>query len=218
VPDLDPAFASLISKAMARDMNQRFQSTADFIKALDGWMQRGTAVTVPPTADPAAAALIPAGALSAKGQVVQGPGTGGTWATSQPGDELPIKKGPSAGLIAGVTVGMLLLGGAAAYAMLGGKKSADDPAPAASPAPVEAPSPVEAKAVPAAPVVEPAVPAASVVPPPSASTAVVALPSASPAGQAPIAKGGSKPVRPVGGAKPTAKPGTKPGSTPDFGY
>src|SRR5262249_19646888 len=31
VPDLDPAFASLISKAMARDVNVRFQSTEDLI-------------------------------------------------------------------------------------------------------------------------------------------------------------------------------------------
>ena len=62
MPDLDPAFASLISKAMARDMNQRFQSTAEFIQALDSWVQRGTAVSVPPTADPAAAALLPGGA------------------------------------------------------------------------------------------------------------------------------------------------------------
>jgi hypothetical protein len=216
VPDLDPAFASLISKAMARDMNQRFQSTAEFIKALDGWIERGAAVTVPPTADPAAAALIPAGALSSKGQVVPGPGTGGSWATSQPGDELPIKKGPSTGLIAGVTVGMLLLGGAAAYAMLGGKK-ADDPASAAPAVSVEAPSAVEAKAAPAvpvAPVVEPAAPTASAAPSPAPSAAV----SASPVAPPPIAKGGSKPVRPVGGAKPAAKPGAKPGSTPDFGY
>jgi serine/threonine-protein kinase len=227
VPDLDPAFASLISKAMARDMNQRFQTTDDFIKALDGWTQRGAAVTVPPTADPAAAALLPSGAraaMSSKSQVGQGPGTGGTWATSQPADELPIKKGPSTGLIAAVTVGMLLLGGAGAYAMLGGKK-ADEPSAASPGEPAAPASAVEAKAAPPAPppapLVEPAAPTPSAAPPPSVSAAASAAPSVAPT--PPVAvKGGARPVRPVTGerpgAKPGAKPAAKPGSTPDFGY
>ncbi len=221
VPDLDPAFASLISKAMARDMNQRFQTTDEFIRALDGWMQRGAAVTVPPTADPAAAALLPAGAraaLSSKGQVPQGAGTGGTWATSQPGDELPVKKGPSPALIAGVVVGMVLLGGAGAYAMLGGKKASEDPVAAGSAPPPAPPSAVDAR--PAAPLPPPVeVTAAPVDAPPA--TSATAAPSASVAPDTSKATA-TKPVRPVAGprpgAKPAPKPGAKPGSTPDFGY
>jgi serine/threonine-protein kinase len=224
VPGLDPAFASIISKAMARDMNQRFQSTDDFIRALDDWMQRGTAVTVPPTADPAAAALIPAGAraaLSSKSQVGQGAGTGGTWATSQPGEELPVKKGPSPALIAGVVIGMLLLGGAGAYAMLGGKKASDEPVAAGSAPPSPPPSGVDAR--PSAPLDPPvqvtAAPVASDSPPPTTSATASASPSAT---AAVAGKPGSKPVRPVSGtkpgAKPAPKPGAKPGSTPDFGY
>jgi serine/threonine-protein kinase len=219
VPDLDPAFASLISKAMARDMNQRFQSTDEFIRALDGWMQRGAAVTVPPTADPAAAALLPVGArgaLSSKGQ--EGQGTGGTWATSQPGDDLPVKKGPSPALVAGVIVGMLLLGGAGAYAMLGGKKGSEETAAAGSAPPSPPPSAVDAR--PAAPPPAPVEAAAAPIDSPPATSATAA-PSASVAPDAakPTA---AKPVRPVTGAKPAAKPapkpGAKPGSTPDFGY
>jgi hypothetical protein len=217
---------------MARDMNQRFQSTDEFIRALDGWMQRGAAVTVPPTADPAAAALLPAGAraaLAAKGQVGQGAGTGGTWATSQPGDELPVKKGPSPALIAGVIVGMLVLGGAGAYAMLGGSKGSEEAAAAGS-APLPPPSGVDAR--PAAPIPPPLeVTAAPIDPPPAPSataaasaTGATAAASATGATATPVAPkpAAAKPVRPVAGAKPTAKPAAKPGgksgSTPDFGY
>jgi serine/threonine-protein kinase len=223
VPDLDPAFASLISKAMARDMNQRFQSTADFIQALDGWVQRGAAVSVPPTADPAAAALLPSGmrAPGLSGSHIAhgpGPGTGGTWATSQSSD-VPLKKGPSVGLIAGVTVGMLVLGGAGAYAMLGARSATDAAATAAASPPLPPPSAVEERvAAPAPPAVVPSpAPEATVEPAPSAS--VAAAPSASVA-PAPITKRASKPVRPVAkpASKPAAKSTTKPGSTPDFGY
>ena len=54
VPDLDPAFASIVSKGMARDVNQRFQSAVEFAAAIDAWLETGTAVTVPPAgaADP----------------------------------------------------------------------------------------------------------------------------------------------------------------------
>jgi hypothetical protein len=209
---------------MARDMNQRFQSTDEFISALDAWIQRGTAVTVPPTADPAAAALLPPGAratLSSASQAKAGQGTGGTWATSQH-EELPLKKGPSPGLIAGITLGMVILGGGAAYALLGGKKSSEEPVPAASTAPPAEPSAIEARA-------EPAPPPASATAPSEISSAAPAVdsvvaPAASAADtQAPATKAAVRPVRPVSGgakpaAKPAAKPGAKPGSTPDFGY
>ena len=37
VPDLDPAFASLVRKAMAREPNERFQSAVEFKQALETW-------------------------------------------------------------------------------------------------------------------------------------------------------------------------------------
>jgi serine/threonine-protein kinase len=48
VPDLDPAFDSIIAKAMARDAGDRFQTAGDFIAALQEWETTGKAVTVPP--------------------------------------------------------------------------------------------------------------------------------------------------------------------------
>src|SRR3954463_4676921 len=46
-PNLDPGFASIVAKAMLREVEDRFQSTALFSQALDEWMRTGTAVTVP---------------------------------------------------------------------------------------------------------------------------------------------------------------------------
>src|SRR6187551_3330990 len=40
-PGLDPAFAAIIKKAMARDLNERFASCADFLAALSAWAESG---------------------------------------------------------------------------------------------------------------------------------------------------------------------------------
>ena len=47
VNDVDPAFCSIVEKAMARDPGHRFQTGAEFIAALDAWAQRGVGVTGP---------------------------------------------------------------------------------------------------------------------------------------------------------------------------
>ena len=62
VPDLDPAFASIVSKAMARDVSQRFQNTAELIAALDAWSQRGQSVAVPTAMQASASGHLPSGA------------------------------------------------------------------------------------------------------------------------------------------------------------
>jgi Protein kinase domain len=48
VPHIDPAFESIILRAMAREATQRFQSAQEFIAALDAWAHSGTAVSSPP--------------------------------------------------------------------------------------------------------------------------------------------------------------------------
>jgi serine/threonine protein kinase len=48
VPDLDPAFASIISKGMARDVEHRFQTATQFAEAIDNWARTGAGVTIPP--------------------------------------------------------------------------------------------------------------------------------------------------------------------------
>jgi serine/threonine-protein kinase len=216
VPDLDPAFATLIMKAMARDPAQRFETAEAFVAAIDGWLKSGQAVSIPPTADPAAAALIPSGARPATA-AAPGPGTAGSWATSSD-DVVPLKKGPSVGLVAGLAVGLLVLGGGIAYAILGGNKGSEAADAAASAAAVAAepptPAATEQKPTEAAPTVAPAPdpapsPEASAAPPASAAepTPAPARPAARPAAARPT------PAKPA-----PAKPSPKSGSTPDFGY
>jgi serine/threonine-protein kinase len=243
VPDLDPAFSSIISRAMTRDLTQRFQSTAEFIQALDGWQRSGAAVSVPPAADAAAAGLALAGSASGRGPLgsqtninrsghTPGPGTSGNWASSQPDVTPGLPKKSNGGLVAALAVvGVVVMGGAAfgAYAVLGKKaepaaaaSSSGQPAvPAAAPEPqpkVElAPAPVappaEASATPAAASAS-ATATPEIAPTPSAKAAVaVARP---PSGAKPAAKPVPAPAKPAPApAKPAAKPG---GGTPDFGY
>jgi serine/threonine-protein kinase len=237
VPDLDPAFSSIISKSMTRDLTQRFQSTGEFIQALDAWMQRGAAVSLPPPGDAASAGLLPAGSTAAgartamgsqaniNGGAAPGPGTSGNWASSQPDAVAAagLPKKSSAGLIAGLAaVGLLVMGGAAfgAYSILGKKSDAVAagsasshvalPAAAAELKPDLAPTP-------AAPV-DGAVGANPSNSGASAATAVSAAPSASAAAPAAAeAKAGlvragapvsrPQPARPAP-AKPAGKPAT----------
>jgi len=233
VPDLDPAFSSIISKAMTRDLTQRFQSTSEFIQALDGWMRSGTAVTVPPAADAAAAGLALAGRPAMGSQAnlaAPGPGTSGNWASSQPHVEpAALPKKSNAGLFAALSVMAVVVMGGAAFAVYSvlGKKAEPSAAASASSQPAAPPAAAalqpEPKAEPAPPSsaeAPSAAPLASVAPAPAASEASVApepprarlLPHSRPA----AAKPAAAPAKPAPASKP---PGAaKPGSTPDFGY
>ncbi|HEV8550920.1 MAG TPA: serine/threonine-protein kinase, partial [Polyangiaceae bacterium] len=239
VPDLEPAFASLISKAMSRDVNVRFQSSDDLINAIDAWMERGASVSLPPPGEGRASqVLIPVDARGAlqgvttmtqPGTQPSGNGTAGTWATSQVDGKPPAKKS-SSGLMLAAAAAVLLLGGGAAFAFLGGGKKNSAPAavvPAAAPAAVAGSG---------TPVVEP------IVPPVPATAVVAPVPSAEPASadagegvaaDAGVAASASAPavpatatlvarpaVRPVGrpAPRPAKAPGKSGGSTPDFGY
>jgi serine/threonine-protein kinase len=50
VPDLNPGFASVVLKGMARDAQHRFQTAREFAAALERWSSTGAAVTLPPEA------------------------------------------------------------------------------------------------------------------------------------------------------------------------
>jgi serine/threonine-protein kinase len=166
VPDLDPAFASIVSKGMARDVNHRFQSSAEFGAAIDAWLEAGTAVAVPPAAagDPVVAgpqrtallnngqqapAAAAAFAAPAGLNMTPGRGTAGNWATSQAGVVIP-KKSAAPLVIAAVLGGLVLIGGAgiAAVALLRGGEGTS--ATAASAVPPELPPPAEPKPEPKA--------------------------------------------------------------------
>ena len=231
VPDLDPAFASIVSKAMARDLAHRFQTTGEVLQAIDAWLQRGQAVTAPPVGAGASASAghLPQGARAALASVndartpAPGPKTAGSWATSQPGAMPVAPKRSVVPVIAGVLGGFALLLGGAAFAAYSWRMHAN--ATAASSAAAAATT--SAPALPSAPSSEAPQLAASSAPAALASNASAlpvasapAVASATPA--APTARAlvrassppASKPVE-----KPSAAPATpvKP-AVPDFGY
>jgi len=224
VPDLDPAFASIISKAMAREVAQRFQSTAELIQALEAWSKSGQSVAMPSAMQASSEGHLPAGARSSLASIsdasapVVGQKTAGTWATSQPGGA-PIapKKSAAPAIAAALGAVVLVLGGGAfaAYALHNKSLKAVTSAAAANSAPQPLPnaaqsSSAEVRVVPsavesAAPVLASATPVASAAP--ALSAAKVALARPVRATQKPAAKASAKPTHAA----------TKPG-TPDFGY
>ncbi len=220
VPDLDAAFASVVGKAMARDLNQRFQSTEDFLAALDAWTQRGAAVSVPPPADPSV--HLPAGVratlASAPNLPANPSGTSGSWATSQV-DEVPKKK---RGALVAVTLGAMLIAGGAAAAFVVGKKP-DNPQAAASAAaalkPVTDSASAASEAEPLAPAVTPAASTEVAQPAPPAATDSAAASSVAP----PKPRSGGalrpapKPAKPPPAPAKTGAPPKGP-AAPDFGY
>ncbi|MDQ2647711.1 MAG: serine/threonine protein kinase, partial [Myxococcota bacterium] len=149
VPDIDPAYSSVIAKAMARDVSFRFQDSTEFVEALDNWAARGASVSVPPTLGATPQNWLTEGANTANVPgFARTPGpalkTGGTWETSQP--ELPAattvnKQRGGAGAVIGVVLGLGVLGGVAfgAYSLLGDRDGSVATAaqPASSPPPAE---------------------------------------------------------------------------------
>jgi serine/threonine-protein kinase len=222
VPDVDPAFSSVIAKAMARDVNFRFQDSSQFVQALDNWAARGTPVSIPPPGNPSPKDYLTDQAAPAGG-FAQTPGTlprtGGNWETSQPelqgAPKIP-RRSAGAGAVVGLLIGFGLLGGVAfgAYKLLGSRDQtvATAAQPASSPPPQASPPPV----LPAPPEVKPEM--APVTPPPAPPPPVESTPApvrAAPRPAAPVRKSPppAKPPAPV-----ERKPPKRPGGTPDFGY
>jgi len=227
VPDLDPAFASIVSKAMARDVSQRFQSTTELLQAIEAWSQSGQSVAVPTAMQASPVGHLPPGARGSMASIsdanapVVGLKTAGTWATSQPG-AAPIapKKSVAGVLAAALGVGLVVLGGGAyaAYTLHGKSLTAAASAaavttatqPAAPTLPTAQP---EAHAAPSAdparepaPAVESAVPVVATAAPVAPTSKTAAVRAAAPVRPAPKV-----------GAKPARSSNVKPG-TPDFGY
>ena len=235
VPELDTAFASLIGKSMARDMEHRFQTANDLIAALGNWLQSGAAVSVPPVA--AANPLVPRAAQVSQplitpslgtGIVARGATTPDVWAQPQPAveDSIPKSKSPMLVLSAFGAAAVLALG-FGAYRLLA---TSDAPPSAAASAVVTSEPVVTATAVAPTPTVAPTPVVEPVI-------TTVTSASASPLVEAPIVAGAAKPSaagKPPAGGKP--KPGanvptkpapekppptkpTKPAGGPvDFGY
>ena len=195
VPDLDPAFASIISKAMARDVSQRFQSTAELIQALEAWSQSGQSVALPTAMQASAEGHLPSGARGSLASISDA-SAAASWAKKPPvlGRRLsparaPVapKKSAAPAIAAALGAVVLVLGGGAfaAYALHNKSLTAVSSAAAANSAPQPLPpsaqsSSAEVRVVPsavesAAPVLASATPVlASAAPAPSAAKVALA--------------------------------------------
>jgi serine/threonine-protein kinase len=228
IPNLDPRFTELVTRAMAREPAHRFSSAEEMIQALDALGYGGKAVpntlTNPNAFQGQAPAIAQAPfAQSSTGAGAVHAGTQGTFATSQQG--VPgVSSSSRSGLALALGAAVLVLGGGAFAAFkVFGSKPADSAVPAAeapvSAAPVAAPPPA-APPVTAEAKVEVA-PTAAPEPAPSASPEPLASASAAPPPVTAKAVAGRpapvpRPGKP-GGAAPKSDPNAQKSSR-DFGY
>jgi serine/threonine-protein kinase len=131
VPDIDPHFAAIVEKSMARDVDQRFQSTDEMIQALQSWLAGQP--LAPELAEQAAAArrgtdlgataLQPAGAQTAMR-------THGAWANTNAEEDQKGQKGGSKKAI--LAAAILLLAGGGAFLAYDSNRAAEAAAQAAA--------------------------------------------------------------------------------------
>jgi eukaryotic-like serine/threonine-protein kinase len=221
VPDLDPGFANLIAKSMARDVEHRFQTAQDLSDALASWLKTGATVSIPPVG--AINPLVPRAAFGsapmldlgadANTQAVRGATTPDTWAASQiavPAD-LPKSKAP---LVIGLALaGLVVVGlGFGALKLLGGSNDVM-PAPAASGAVSAVASAAPSQEF--APVPAPT-PAIQITPAPSVSAQPPVSAAAKPVKPTPVPPVASPQNKPTGNAAKSSKPSTAaPSATKD---
>jgi eukaryotic-like serine/threonine-protein kinase len=246
VPDLDPAFATIILKAMARDVSQRFQTADEFAKAIVAWEKGGAKVTVPPAAGnealnipgvtraslesaagfvPGARGTLTGGKQTPAGQRSDGGGGGGTvgnWAATSQSGTAPAQNKV---IIAAIAGGLVLAAAGVVAAIVLSKGGQSASAEASSHTAAPAPSAVATEA-PATPTAAAPPPAATAAPTPTEAETAEKAPAVAPVEKPTTAAG--KPAAP--GAKPAAgapkpRPGGKPAGKPaggsagpDFGY
>ncbi len=241
VPGIDPAFATLVAKAMARDVERRFQTAEDFIAALDQWADFGHPVTIPPAAE--TGQYLPPGVTPGVATERIGTGTpahgtpqdGGNGLTKMPGtagaatpnswagatQTLPKKS--SAGLIVAAAAIVLGLGGVGAWLGLHSRGESEPAAAASSPVPIASPLPSPNTVAAPAPAPQPVAQPTPPVEPATATTTATTTATATagkPHAAAPATARPSTP-QPAHTATPRPRPTQPSGggsSTPDFGY
>ena len=136
-PTIDPGFAAIVTKAMAREPAHRFQTALEFQQALEQWgagrgHELASALRMPRPQQVSTAGM------SVPGQPTLGTGTPGTWAQTGARFDASLNQPPkksNGGLYAALVVGLLVIagGGFAAVRVLGGgDKAAQATAEAAS--------------------------------------------------------------------------------------
>jgi len=231
VPDLNPEFAAIIQRAMAREQAHRFQSCAEFKEALLAWQAAHEApvyaipnptgqrqITMPPgMLQSPLVQTPPPGMISGVGHVgsipgtVQGIGDGSqatanAWGNASGAAQPPAPTGSRSGALVGILVTVVMLGGlgVAGYFVFGHK----DPTPTSAPIvsatnPVVTPPPV----VSAAPEPPPSAAEPPPTPPPDTSAREVALDEPPPTNSAVATAPTTAPTPPLTGTLKGPKPG-----------
>ncbi len=210
-PNLDPAFEAIILKAMAREVDHRFQTCEEFAQALRDY-QAGRGMPLADVTGPMPAfgvaqshAQVPAQAAPAHAL-----GTGANWSKTE--GNVVIPKKPNTGLVIGLALGgMLVLGGGALAAVKVMHSGSGSPTPSASAPVAELPTTTPT-------------PSATLAPPPSATASAPPAETSAATAEAkpPVAHppAGHPPAQhpPPAVAKPPVKKGGGKSSSPDFGY
>jgi serine/threonine-protein kinase len=218
-PNLDPGFEPIILKAMAREVEHRFQTCDEFAQALRNYqagrgMQMADVTGPMPAFNVASAGQVAANAAAAKG----GLSTGANWSKTDGQIPTQIPKTNAALVVAILAGGLLVLGGGA-LAAVKVMHSGAAPAPSASIAEKSTAEPLPTTTAPAtasATSTATATAPATAEPPPIASNSGEAKLSATPPKQ------GVLHPPPKSHALPPPKKGgggsAKGASGPDFGY
>jgi serine/threonine-protein kinase len=184
VDDIDPAFADIVHRAMARDPKERFPSAMAFLVALDAWAQTVPAAAVPAPRPPTATAVVtgpPAIVPAAFVDTAPSPqprlrfedsgskgraSSGAPWANTDPSTSLRPGRGTVA-VVGVLAAGIVLIGGVGTLLALRGQGAPPARATSTSGATASvAPTvpPVESLEAPAASASDDAIPGASLAP------------------------------------------------------
>ena len=230
LPDLDPAVAAIVTRATAKNREERFQTAQDMLEALEPFRTNSNRPPGASTVQIVNASLSQPGAatLPMPGVTPWGVGARTNSAFAHPSEPgrlvtppVPKSRGP---VLAGIALcGLVVLAGggfAVSRVATGGKHTARPPAPQTISATDDTPTPPSPLPLPVAlepeatPDPQPAVAAA----PPGAQAASTSAPTATTAN---AAERGAAPAGPAG--RPNAKPAAaaapiKKASKPDWGY
>jgi len=147
-PDVDPAFGSIVMRALAKDPSDRFPTATEFATVLDTWAQTGKGVT-PPEPGESPRTVVERGRHANLAPPVRP--TQGAWADSRSGSGRAPAPGGSKMVVAAIAIALTaLIGGAALFFALrphppmatapASAPLASVPPPAAAPLPTAAPA------------------------------------------------------------------------------
>jgi serine/threonine-protein kinase len=209
-PDCDPAFAEIISRAMAREPAQRFQTAEELQKELQNWLNVRRSARPAPIATTTHVSVVEADRQLPNAGQQLGAGTGASWANTQGS---PAKKRSATSVALLALAGFVVVGGGVTAALkFHSSSDANAPGGTTAESAHAAGTPQIAAASPpaAAPAPAPTPPAAA----PAVAPAINSVASASPV--APAAVAAAKPgvaagrARAAAPASPAPAPEAKP--------